>query len=58
VGYSFWYDWRLRSGAQGVLHPPTSLASITTAGGHLYKLDPSSDAKQVVDPRVAYIVER
>ncbi|HUZ86873.1 MAG TPA: transglycosylase domain-containing protein [Candidatus Baltobacterales bacterium] len=45
--------------AQGVLHQPTSLASITTADGHpFYKLDPSSGAKQVVDPRVAYIVEQ
>ncbi|MGA8923877.1 MAG: transglycosylase domain-containing protein, partial [Candidatus Dormiibacterota bacterium] len=45
--------------AQGVLHQPTSLASITTADGHpFYKLDASSGAKQVIDPRVAYIVEQ
>ena len=45
--------------AQGVLHPPTSLRSITTADGHpFYKLDASSGAKQVIDPRVAYIVEQ
>jgi membrane peptidoglycan carboxypeptidase len=45
--------------AQGVLHPPTSLASITTADGQpVYKLDPNAAAKQVIDPRVAYIVEQ
>lgn len=45
--------------AQGVLHHPTALASITTADGHpFYKLDPSSGAKQVIDPRVAYILEQ
>ncbi len=45
--------------AQGVLHQPTSLASITTADGHpFYKLDASSGAKQVIDPRVAYILEQ
>jgi len=45
--------------AQGVLHPPTSLASITTADGKpVYKLDPNAAAKQVIDPRVAYIVEQ
>jgi membrane peptidoglycan carboxypeptidase len=45
--------------AQGVLHQPTSLASITTADGQpVYKLDPNASAKQVVDPRVAYIVEQ
>jgi membrane peptidoglycan carboxypeptidase len=44
---------------QGVLHQPTSLASITNAVGKLvYKLDPNADAKQVVDPKVAYIVEQ
>jgi len=45
--------------AQGVLHPPTSLASITTADGQpVFKLDPKAAAKQVIDPRVAYIVEQ
>jgi membrane peptidoglycan carboxypeptidase len=45
--------------AQGVLHPPTSLSAITTAGGKpVYKLDPNSGAKQVIDPRVAYIAEQ
>jgi membrane peptidoglycan carboxypeptidase len=45
--------------AQGVLHPPTSLLSITTADGKpVYKLDPNAGAKQVIDPRVAYIVEQ
>jgi membrane peptidoglycan carboxypeptidase len=45
--------------AQGVLHKPTSLASITTAGGRLfYKPNLSAGGKQVIDPRVAYIVEQ
>ncbi len=45
--------------AQGVLHRPTSLASIATADGRpFYQLDPSSGAKQVIDPRVAYILEQ
>ena len=45
--------------AQGILHPPTSLMSITTAAGKLvYKLDPNAGAKQVIDPKVAYIVEQ
>jgi membrane peptidoglycan carboxypeptidase len=45
--------------AQGVLHPPTSLLSITNADGKpVYKLDPNAGAKQVIDPRVAYIVEQ
>jgi membrane peptidoglycan carboxypeptidase len=45
--------------AQGVLHPPTSLLSITTAAGKpVYKLDPNAGAKQVIDPKVAYIVEQ
>lgn len=45
--------------AQGILHQPTSLASITTADGRpVYKLDPKAAAKQVVDRRVAYIVEQ
>lgn len=45
--------------AQGVLHPPTSLASVTTADGRvIYKLNPSLGAQQVLDPRVAYIVEQ
>ncbi len=45
--------------AQGVLHQPTSLLSITTAAGKpVYKLDPNAAAKQVIDPRVAYIVEQ
>jgi membrane peptidoglycan carboxypeptidase len=45
--------------AQGVLHQPTSLALITTADGRpVYKLDPKAGAKQVIDRRVAYIVEQ
>lgn len=37
--------------AQGILHPPTSLLSITTAAGKpVYKLDPNAGAKQVIDP--------
>ncbi|TMB43168.1 MAG: hypothetical protein E6J53_08915, partial [Chloroflexi bacterium] len=45
--------------AQGVLRQPTSVASITTAGGKpVYKLDSNAGAKQVLDPRVAYIVEQ
>ncbi len=45
--------------AQGVLHEPTSLASIKTADGRpFYKLSASAGAKQVIDPRVAYIVEQ
>ena len=45
--------------AQGVLHQPTSLRSITTANGRpIYKLDPKAGAKQVIDRRVAYIVEQ
>ncbi len=46
-------------GAEGVLHQPTSLARLTSADGRLiYKLDPNAGAKQVLDPRVAFIVEQ
>ena len=45
--------------AQGVLHQPTSLLSISTADGKpVYKLDPNAGAKLAIDPRVAYIVEQ
>ena len=45
--------------AQGVLHPPTALASITTAEGRpFYTLNAGASARQVIDPRVAYIVEQ
>ncbi|HEY1456143.1 MAG TPA: transglycosylase domain-containing protein [Candidatus Dormibacteraeota bacterium] len=44
---------------QGILHQPTSIGAIASADGKpVYKLDAKATAKQVLDPRVAYIVEQ
>ena len=46
-------------GAQGVLHPPFAISKITgTDGSVIYQAAPDKDAKQVLDPRVAYIMEQ
>lgn len=43
--------------ALGVYHQPYGIAYITTADGRLvFKADPARTAKQVVDPRVAFIM--
>ncbi len=45
-------------GAQGMLRPPYSIQSITSSDGtQIYAADPAKNAKQVLDPRVAYIME-
>ena len=46
-------------GAQGVLHPPFAITRITTADGtEVFKADdPAKNAKQVLDPKVAWIME-
>lgn len=45
-------------GAQGVLHPPYGVARITASDGtEIFKADPAGQAKQVLDPKVAYIME-
>ena len=45
--------------AEGVLHQPTSIARITNPDGQqIYKLEPMAGAKQVLDPRVAFILEQ
>jgi penicillin-binding protein 1A len=46
-------------GAQGVLHPPFGIASVKdSAGNEIFKADPVKSAKQVVDPKVAFIMEQ
>jgi penicillin-binding protein 1A len=42
----------------GVSHPPTGIVSIAASDGTaLYKYDPATTAQQVLDPRVAYIMQ-
>jgi penicillin-binding protein 1A len=46
-------------GAQGVLHPPYGIASVRdSAGNEIFKAEPAKTAKQVVDPKVAFIMEQ
>jgi membrane peptidoglycan carboxypeptidase len=46
-------------GAQGVLHPPYAISQVTaTDGTEVYKADPGPQAKRVLDPKVAYIMEQ
>ncbi|TAN34966.1 hypothetical protein EPN29_01230 [bacterium] len=43
--------------AQGILHPPFAVWSISTAqGSRVFHADPAAAAVQVVDPRVAFIM--
>jgi membrane peptidoglycan carboxypeptidase len=45
--------------AGGILHPATSIAAIANSDGQsIYKADPSNGAKQVIDPRVAFIMDQ
>jgi membrane peptidoglycan carboxypeptidase len=42
----------------GVLHPPTGVVSISASDGTtLFEYDPATTAQQVIDPRVAYIMQ-
>jgi membrane peptidoglycan carboxypeptidase len=44
--------------AQGILHPAYAVGRITTSDGtEIFKADPAKDAKQVLDPKVAWIME-
>ncbi len=44
--------------AQGILHPAYGVARVTTSDGtEIFKADPAKDAKQVLDPKVAWIME-
>jgi penicillin-binding protein 1A len=44
--------------AQGILHPAFGISRITASDGtDIFKADPASQAKQVLDPKVAYIME-
>ena len=46
-------------GAQGMYHQPFGIASITASDGtEIFKADPNKGAHQVLDPRVAYIMEQ
>ncbi|HXM57625.1 MAG TPA: transglycosylase domain-containing protein [Candidatus Dormibacteraeota bacterium] len=46
-------------GAQGVYHQPFGIASITASDGTpIFKADPNKGAHQVLDPKVAYIMEQ
>src|SRR5207245_575609 len=46
-------------GAQGVYHQPFGIASIQASdGSEIYKADPNKGAHQVLDPKVAYIMEQ
>jgi membrane peptidoglycan carboxypeptidase len=46
-------------GAQGVYHQPYGIASVKdSAGNEIFKADPAKTAKQVMDPRVAFIMEQ
>ena len=45
--------------AQGILHPAYGIAKITSSDGtEIFKADPAKNAKQVLDPKVAYILEQ
>jgi membrane peptidoglycan carboxypeptidase len=44
--------------AQGILHPAYGVTRVTTSDGtEIFKADPAKDAKQVLDPKVAWIME-
>jgi penicillin-binding protein 1A len=46
-------------GAQGVYHQPYGIASISASDGtQIFKADPNNGARQVLDPKVAYIMEQ
>ena len=46
-------------GAQGVYHQPFGIASIASSDGtEIFKADPNKGARQVLDPKVAYIMEQ
>jgi membrane peptidoglycan carboxypeptidase len=46
-------------GAQGVYHQPYGIASIAASDGTpIFKVDPNNGARQVLDPKVAYIMEQ
>jgi membrane peptidoglycan carboxypeptidase len=46
-------------GAQGLYHQPYGIASISASDGTpIFKADPNNGAHQVVDPKVAYIMEQ
>jgi membrane peptidoglycan carboxypeptidase len=46
-------------GAQGVYHQPYGITSITASDGNeIFKADPNKGAHQVLDPKVAYIMEQ
>jgi membrane peptidoglycan carboxypeptidase len=46
-------------GAQGVYHQPFGIASISASDGTpIFKVDPNNGARQVIDPKVAYIMEQ
>jgi membrane peptidoglycan carboxypeptidase len=46
-------------GAQGVYHQPYGIASIAASDGTpIFKADPNNGARQVLDPKVAYIMEQ
>jgi membrane peptidoglycan carboxypeptidase len=46
-------------GAQGVLHPPFAITKVTASDGTvMFTADPASQAKQVLDPKVAFIMEQ
>jgi membrane peptidoglycan carboxypeptidase len=46
-------------GAQGVYHEPYGIASIMASDGtQIFKADPNNGARQVLDPKVAYIMEQ
>ncbi|HEX6548243.1 MAG TPA: transglycosylase domain-containing protein [Candidatus Dormibacteraeota bacterium] len=45
-------------GAQGVLHPAFGIVAVATSDGtQIFKADPAAQAKQALDPKVAYIME-
>jgi penicillin-binding protein 1A len=46
-------------GAQGVYHEPFGIASVKASDGtDIFKADPAKTAKQVIDPKVAFIMEQ
>jgi membrane peptidoglycan carboxypeptidase len=46
-------------GAQGVLHPPYAIQQITASdGSSVFKANPGPAGKQVLDPKVAFIMEQ
>jgi membrane peptidoglycan carboxypeptidase len=46
-------------GAQGTMHPPFGVDAIQASdGSEIFKADPSKDARQAMDPRVAFIMEQ